>query len=139
MKKHHNILLIVFLFTVIFPLSVMAGAPLKGVDVKLGRNPGGIIANRTADNQGKSDFGLLPAGSYYLEFAASGMHIEVTGSSQGKIVRDIAVDEPAGKTRRVPVRIEFSVNEKQHLGVRITSLDKPLNIRSSSPEVKGPP
>jgi hypothetical protein len=43
-----------------------AGAPLKGVDVKLGKNPGGKAAARTTDADGKVDFGVLPAGSYYV-------------------------------------------------------------------------
>ena len=45
------------------------GAPLKGVDVKLGRNPGGQVASRTTTSDGKFDFGVLPAGSYYLTFS----------------------------------------------------------------------
>lgn len=46
-----------------------AGAPLKGVDVKLGRNPGGGAAARTmtTDASGKINFGVLPRGSYALE------------------------------------------------------------------------
>jgi hypothetical protein len=42
------------------------GAPLKGVDVKLGKNPGGSSASRTTDKDGNFDFGVLPEGSYYL-------------------------------------------------------------------------
>lgn len=42
------------------------GAPLKGVDVKLGKNPGGSPAARTTDNDGKIRFGVLEKGSYYL-------------------------------------------------------------------------
>jgi len=45
------------------------GAPLKGVDVKLGRAPGGQFASRTVDPDGKFDFGVLPAGSYYITFS----------------------------------------------------------------------
>jgi hypothetical protein len=45
---------------------VVTGAPLKGVDVKLGKNPGGSPAARTTDSKGKFDFGVMPAGSYYL-------------------------------------------------------------------------
>lgn len=44
------------------------GAPLKGVDVKLGGSPGGQVASRTTTSDGKFDFGVLPAGSYYLRF-----------------------------------------------------------------------
>lgn len=44
----------------------VTGAPLKGVDVKLGKNPGGSPAARTTDSKGKFDFGVMPAGSYYL-------------------------------------------------------------------------
>jgi SdrD B-like domain len=44
----------------------LPGAPLKGVDVKLGRNPGRQAAARTTDQNGKFDFGVLPKGEYYL-------------------------------------------------------------------------
>ena len=43
------------------------GAPLKGVDVKLGKNPGGSPARRTTDPNGNIDWGSLAAGSYSLE------------------------------------------------------------------------
>lgn len=43
------------------------GAPLKGVDVKLGRNPGGGAAARTTtDADGNFTFPVVPAGEYTL-------------------------------------------------------------------------
>ncbi|MDD5543968.1 MAG: carboxypeptidase-like regulatory domain-containing protein [Acidobacteriia bacterium] len=60
------------------------GAPLKGADVKLGKNPGGQAAARTTDSEGHFDFGVLPKGSYYLTFS-------YTSSSKG---------EPSGSTSR---------------------------------------
>src|SRR5437764_14997380 len=43
------------------------GAPLKGVDVKLGRNPGGGAAARTTtDGNGNFTLPVVPAGEYSL-------------------------------------------------------------------------
>jgi hypothetical protein len=46
---------------------VVAGAPLKGVDIKLGKNPGGSPAARTAsDANGNFAFPVVPKGEYIL-------------------------------------------------------------------------
>ena len=68
-----------------------AGAPLKGVDVKLGKNPGGKAAARTTNAEGKVDFEVLPEGSYYLAIdGANSVHdadaqIEIRGASEGTV------------------------------------------------------
>jgi hypothetical protein len=47
--------------------SSTTGAPLKGVDVKLGKNPGGSPAGRVATNaNGEFNFGVVPLGKYDL-------------------------------------------------------------------------
>jgi hypothetical protein len=46
--------------------SSLAGAPLKGIDVKLGKNPGGFAAARLSST-GSFSFGVLPAGEYTFE------------------------------------------------------------------------
>ncbi|HWY38674.1 MAG TPA: carboxypeptidase-like regulatory domain-containing protein, partial [Bacteroidia bacterium] len=52
------------------------GAPLKGVDIKLGKNPGGNAAARTtSDNTGHYSFANVPLGSYkiYVDIPNYGM------------------------------------------------------------------
>jgi hypothetical protein len=65
-----------------------AGAPLKGVDVKLGKNPGGSPAARTTDSDGKVNLGVLEKGSYYLVVA------------RGRRNTEHAVGEPPSATGR---------------------------------------
>src|SRR3954470_3027560 len=65
MKRH----VLVVLSSLLAAGIAYAGAPLKGVDVKLGRNPGGTAAARvqSTDANGKINFGVLERGSYSIE------------------------------------------------------------------------
>jgi len=122
-----------------------AGAPLKGIDVKLGKNPGGGCAARTTDAGGKADFGVWPKGNYTLEFSpvastpaatpAAGreqspnakpgtqpplkLHVVITGANGGKIERDFDAGEATDRT----VPLEFSLDGKQTLVVLVTAAD----------------
>jgi hypothetical protein len=120
-----------------------AGAPLKGIDVKLGKNPGGGCAARTTDSGGKADFGVWPKGNYTLEFApadsslaaapATGrmqapatkpgtqpalkLHVVITGATGGKLERDI----DAGQSTERAAPLQFSLDGKQLLVVVVTA------------------
>jgi hypothetical protein len=122
-----------------------AGAPLKGIDVKLGKNPGGGCAARTTDAGGKADFGVWPKGSYMLEFAPADsqsaatpatsrtevpagklvapsptkLHVVITGATGGKLERDFDTGQSA--ERAAP--LQFSLDGKQSLVVLVTSAD----------------
>jgi hypothetical protein len=124
-----------------------AGSPLKGVDVKLGKNPGGGCAARTTDATGNADFGVWPKGSYTITIThppvgpketssgmasgrrmaspaansavptASKMHIAITGAASGKVERDI----DSGESSDSATPLEFSLDGKQKLIVVVTA------------------
>jgi hypothetical protein len=122
----------------------LAGAPLKGVDVKLGKNSGGGVSARTTDRAGKANFGVLPKGNYTVSVSASTapaptakssatvsnstprsvvplstrLHLTITGASTGKIERDI---DSAATARVAP--IEFSLGSKEELVVVISAAE----------------
>jgi hypothetical protein len=57
----------IFATIAIYAVVAFAGAPLKGVDIKLGKNPGGSPAARaTTDHEGKFEFEHLEPGTYDL-------------------------------------------------------------------------
>jgi hypothetical protein len=123
----------------------IAGAPLKGIDVKLGKNPGGGCAARTTDTGGKVDFGVWPKGNYTLEFAPADspsaatpatsrtqapatklvvpsptkLHVVITGAAGGKLERDF----DAGQSAERAVQLQFSLDGKQSLVVVVTTED----------------
>ncbi len=119
--------------------TVFAGAPLKGIDVKLGKNPGGGCAARTTDVSGTADFGVWPKGNYTLEFAPAAAkgpagqandrslvmpalmraRVVISGATGGKIERD--VNTGASTERAAP--IQFSLDGKQRLVVVVSAAD----------------
>jgi hypothetical protein len=122
----------------VFAQAALAGAPLKGIDVKLGKNPGGGCAARTTDAGGKADFGAWPKGNYTLEFAPAvtpaapagqatsraipmpalmKVHVVISGASGGKLERDVNAGGASG--REAP--LEFSLDGKQSLVVQVSA------------------
>lgn len=101
--------------------AAIAGAPLKGVDVKLGKNPGGSpVASRVTDAAGNADFGVPPKGDYTLNVAATpgaiGLRLVIVGPAAGTLERDIAAGA-AG--RAAPVL--FSLSGNAPLKVSVTT------------------
>jgi hypothetical protein len=125
--------------------SAFAGAPLKGIDVKLGKNPGGGCAARTTDAGGKADFGVWPKGNYTLAFtpaapavastqaasrtqssaikpatpAAPKLHVVITGAATGKIERDVPAQAATGRVEP----LQFSLDVSQRLIVSVSAGD----------------
>ncbi|HKP35445.1 MAG TPA: SdrD B-like domain-containing protein [Pyrinomonadaceae bacterium] len=91
-------------------LNSTAGAPIRGVDVKLGSNPGGNLVKRTTtDANGKIDWGNLAAGSYSMEIVPpSGPKITELGDANYYIV-EISGPSVVGGTKKVAWEIKRKV------------------------------
>lgn len=93
------------IFVLLTPGAAMAGAPLKGVDVKLGKNPGGGAAARTTtDANGAFTFADLPAGSYWLTFELPKTRNEASGP--GASARGTAVPTAPVTQARIEIVVE---------------------------------
>ena len=100
-----------------------AGAPLKGVDVKLGKNPGGGCAAKVSDGGGEANFGVWPKGSYTVSFdvanapgaSPKNLHIEIAGAAEGTITHVVATSTA---DRLEP--IVFTSNGKTPLIVKVS-------------------
>jgi hypothetical protein len=100
-----------------------AGAPLKGIDVKLGKNPGGGCAARAQSctgghnvvatgDDGSADFGVLPEGGYIVTLdgaAAKSASVTVTGAAESKTA------DPSGIGT-----VSFHADGKQDVVVRVS-------------------
>jgi hypothetical protein len=102
------------------PQASFAGSPLKGIDVKLGKNPGGGCSARTTDQNGNANFGVWPKGEYYITISQlqklSRPHIVVRGTTTGTLERDIDASVTA---RAAP--IVFAMDGSKPLLVTLVS------------------
>ena len=129
--------------TLSLSFAALAGVPLKGVDVKLGKNPGGSCAARTTDAAGKANFGVWSAGNYNITFGPpptsapsanatakatartsappipTRMHLVITGAAGGKIERDLGAGAGESSARATP--INFAMNGKDELIVVVSN------------------
>jgi hypothetical protein len=116
--------------------SAFAGAPLKGIDVKLGKNPGGGCAARTTDANGNVNFGVWPKGNYTVAFSASNMpanarvampakfHIEIRAAVQGIITHVLPATNADGQAP-----IEFVSDGKTPIVVNVNDGSaEPLDV-----------
>jgi hypothetical protein len=119
-----------------FASNAHAGAPLKGIDVRLGKDPGGDCLARTTDAGGKADFGIWPKGNYTLDFGQTAsnnapghsagrkaslekLQVYISGTSAGKLERDVNAGQPSGRT----MPVAFSLDGKQRLVVVVNAAD----------------
>jgi hypothetical protein len=119
-----------------FASNARAGAPLKGIDVTLGKDPGGDCLARTTDAGGKADFGIWPKGNYTLDFGPASsktapgqiasrkaspgkLQVYISGTSTGKLERDLNAGQSSGRT----VPVSFSLDGKQRLVVVVNGAD----------------
>lgn len=69
------------------------GAPLKGVDIKLGKNPGGQAAARTmtTNENGDANFGILEKGEYYVILGRASQSGKVSGKQSGEEIKEVVI------------------------------------------------
>lgn len=122
-------------------VTLQAGAPLKGVDVKLGKEPGGGASARTTDAGGKIDLGVLAAGSYYLIVSppksgnvndAPDALVEIHGTTGGTVTKrwnhaqQKAFDPTVSSSARTggADRIVFTADGKHPVDIALTAVVK---------------
>jgi hypothetical protein len=129
-----RVLVLASALCLLFTQAALAGAPLKGIDVKLGKNPGGGCAARVSgpdhcaaalatNDAGQVDYGVLPKGDYTMSVSPPSGTVDVTvsGAVGGPIERDVA----AGET------ISFQLDGATPLVVTVARVKSHNNINNN--------
>jgi hypothetical protein len=108
-----NIRVLIFLSVAITLAAVatasLAGAPLKGVDVKLGKNPGGMLAARTTDKAGGFSFGVWPKGNYRIV-----LDVQSAADARSGVVAELILQ--GGTGHRIDQRVGTSEGAVKNSG-----------------------
>ncbi|HEY3025057.1 MAG TPA: carboxypeptidase-like regulatory domain-containing protein [Pyrinomonadaceae bacterium] len=89
--------------------NAVTGAPLKGVDVKLGKNPGGSPAARTTDKDGKINWGSLQPGTYSLEIVPPSKEKKAANTAGGLMDDYYLVEITGPGVVGGPIRMDYDV------------------------------
>ena len=101
-----------------------AGAPLKGVVVKLGRNPGNAGRTMNTGENGVIDLGTLEKGSYFLVFTAA------PRPSDDPVVVEVEISGAPGK----PTTYRYNRKAGSILLRNGAAVTHPFERKASEPE-----